>query len=108
MRPTSSSRSSARSATATCWPARRSTRRICNAVRRGVHAAGKRPAFSETVACGATNPRGKMRGNGNRDSVSPLLFLEKMKAAGAQFDVYAHHPYSPSRHIAPGERIALA
>ena len=75
--------------------------RICNAVGRGVHAGG----VNETVACGATNPRGKTRGNGNRDSVSPLLFLEKMEAAGAQFDVYAHHPYSPTRHIAPGERI---
>ena len=80
--------------------------KICNAVHRGVHAAGKTAGVRETVACGATNPRGKVRGNGNRDSVSPLLFLEKMKAAGAQFDVYAHHPYSPSRHIAPGERIA--
>ena len=104
--PTSSSRSSARSATATSSQARPSMRRSATPSIAASTRPAKRPALSETVACGATNPRGKIRGNGNRDSVSPLLFLEKMKAAGAQFDAYAHHPYSPSRHIAPGERIA--
>ena len=79
--------------------------RICNAIVGGVHVAGSRAGVKETVACGATNPRGKLRGNGRRDSVAPLLFLREMKKAGARFDVYAHHPYSPTRNIAPNERI---
>ncbi len=81
--------------------------RICNAVVGGVHVAGSRAGVKETVACGATNPRGKLRGNGRRDSVAPLLFLREMKKAGARFDVYAHHPYSPTRHVAPNERIRV-
>ena len=36
--------------------------RICNAVVSGVHVAGSRAGVKETVACGATNPRGKLRG----------------------------------------------
>ena len=31
---------------------------------------------------------------GKSKSVSPLRFLRGMAAAGAVFDVYAHHPYS--------------
>ena len=80
--------------------------KICNAIYAGVHAAGAANGVGETVACGATNPRGKLRGNGKRDSVSPLLFLQGMKAAGARFDVYSHQPYSPTRHLAPNERTA--
>jgi len=79
--------------------------RICNAVVAGVHAAGSGAGVKETVACGATNPRGKLRGNGRRDSVAPLLFLRELKKAGARFDVYAHHPYSPTRFLAPNERV---
>ena len=66
--------------------------RICNAIVGGVRVAGSRAGVKENVACGATNPRGKLRGNGRRDSVAPLLFLREMKKAGARFDVYAHHP----------------
>ena len=79
--------------------------RICNAVVGGVHVAGSRAGVKETVACGATNPRGKLRGNGRRDSVAPLLFLREMKKAGARFDVYSHHPYSPTGHVAPNQRV---
>ena len=79
--------------------------RICNAVVSGVHVAGSRAGVKETVACGATNPRGKLRGNGRRDSVAPLLFLREMKKAGARFDVYSHHPYSPTGHVAPNQRV---
>jgi hypothetical protein len=79
--------------------------RICNAVVQGVHTGGSRAGVKMTVACGATNPRGKLRGNGRRDSVAPLLFLREMKKAGARFDRYSHHPYSPTGHLAPNQRI---
>jgi hypothetical protein len=74
---------------------------ICNAVVTGVNRARKQ----NKVACGALNPRGKLEANGRRDSVSPLLFLTRMKRAGARPEVIAYHPYSPSPRISPTERI---
>jgi Glycosyl hydrolase catalytic core len=70
--------------------------RICNAVYRGVHTAGEEEGIEETVACGVTAPRGNNIFRGKRPSISPILFLRGMKAAGATFDVYAHHPYNPA------------
>ena len=68
--------------------------RVCNAVWQGVHRAGDEAGTAETVACGVTAPRGADRPWGKSKSVSPLRFLRGMAAAGAVFDVYAHHPYS--------------
>ena len=106
-RRTSSCRSSARSATATSSRARPSMRRSATPSVGGVHAPAKRPAFARRSPAGPRTPAASFAATANRDSVSPLLFLEKMKTAGAQFDVYAHHPYSPSRHIAPGRADRL-
>lgn len=75
--------------------------RICNAVVDGVNAAHA----GDTVACGGLNPRGKLRPNGLRDSVAPVLFLKQMKQAGARPEVIAHHPYAPSPRISPTARI---
>lgn len=75
--------------------------RICNAVVSGVNGARKR----NQVACGALNPRGKLSANGRRDSVSPLLFLERMKRAGARPEAIAYHPYSPRPSISPTDRF---
>ncbi len=75
--------------------------KICNSIRRGVKSAGKDLGVTETVACGATSPRGNNIGNAKRASVSPRLFLREMKKAGARFDVYAHHPYAGSRFESP-------
>ena len=72
---------------------------ICNAVYAGVHAAGKALKVKETVVCGATNPRGNNAYKGARPSISPLAFLRGMKEAGAKFDVYAHHPYTPAEDL---------
>jgi hypothetical protein len=47
------------------------------------------------------NPRGKPKPNGRRDSVSPTLFLQGMKNAGARPEVIAYHPYAWTSHIAP-------
>jgi hypothetical protein len=74
---------------------------ICNAIFRGVHKAGHEEGVPETVACGATNPRGNNIFKGKRASVSPILFLRGMKDAGADFDCYAHHPYAPTPHDTP-------
>jgi hypothetical protein len=68
--------------------------RICNAVSAGVHEAGVEAGIGETVACGETAPRGNDRPLGRRPNVSPLRFLRLMSAAGARFDVYAHHAYA--------------
>jgi sugar phosphate isomerase/epimerase len=68
--------------------------RLCNAVSDGVHEAGAESAVEETVACGETAPRGNDRPLGRRPNVSPLRFLRLMSAAGARFDVYAHHAYA--------------
>jgi hypothetical protein len=68
--------------------------RICTAVWAGVHEAGDEAGVDETVACGETAPRGNDRPLGRRPNVSPLRFLRAMAAAGARFDVYAHHVYT--------------
>ncbi|MGB2875749.1 MAG: hypothetical protein WBB76_09790 [Gaiellaceae bacterium] len=63
---------------------------ICTAVWTGVHETG----LSETVACGATDPRGNNRARSIRPSIAPLTFLQALKTYGLRhFDVYAHHPY---------------
>ena len=72
---------------------------ICTAVWSGIHATH---LPRETVACGATAPRGNNTGRGLRPSISPLAFLKDLKhygLRGDRFDVYAHHPYygSPSQ-----------
>jgi hypothetical protein len=84
--------------------------RMCNAIVKGIHAAGNevRPKVKETVACGVTNPRGNNIGRGARASASPLVFLRGMHAAGARFDVYAHHPYAGSRLEGPATRTSSA
>jgi hypothetical protein len=73
--------------------------RVCNAVVDGVKSA---PARGSLVACGVTAPRGNNRPGSSRASVSPLVFLRAMRAAGARgFDAYAHHPYYGSRNETP-------
>ena len=67
--------------------------RICNAIVRGVHAG--QPQAGEKVACGVTAPRA---------GVPPLAFLRAIKAAGARFDVYAHHPHPARQSSPPGAR----
>jgi hypothetical protein len=65
--------------------------RICDAVVVGIK---KNAVAKPLVACGVTAPRGNNRPGVSRSSVSPLVFLRAMKAAGADgFDAYAHHPY---------------
>jgi hypothetical protein len=72
--------------------------RICNAVVNGVRL-GQR---SGKVACGATAPRGNNSPLSSRPSVSPLVFLDALKKAGARgFSAYAHHPYYGSRLETP-------
>ena len=78
--------------------------RICNATVAGVHAAAAEAGFESKVACGVTAPGGTNRGDARRPSVSPLPFLRGMKAAGAKFDAYAHHPYPQSPHEKPTDR----
>src|SRR5262249_18993798 len=63
----------------------------------GVHAT---LIASERVACGLTSPRGNNNPRGSRPSISPINFLEGLKAAGLRrFDAYGHHPY----YTFPGE-----
>ncbi|HXF98748.1 MAG TPA: hypothetical protein VNJ46_09085 [Gaiellaceae bacterium] len=57
--------------------------RILNPAYRGIKSANPRAL----VAGGVTAPRA------GRDGVSPVDFLRRMDRAGAQLDVYAHHPY---------------
>jgi hypothetical protein len=73
--------------------------RICNAVVAGV----KSDQVSKPlVACGVTSPRGNNEAGAARASVSPIVFLRAMKAAGARgFDAYAHHPYYGFRNETP-------
>lgn len=78
--------------------------RLCNATVEGIHAAAKENGFEAQVACGVTAPGGTNRGDSKRPSVSPILFLRGMKAAGARFDVYAHHPYPQSPNEKPTDR----
>jgi hypothetical protein len=66
---------------------------ICTAIWSGIHAT-RLPG--ETVACGATAPRGNNSGKNVRPSISPMAFLKDLKhygLRGTRFDVYAHHPY---------------
>ena len=70
----------------------------------GVHAAADEAGFETQVACGVTAPGGTNRGDARRPSISPLPFLRGMHAAGAEFDVYAHHPYPQSPNEKPTDR----
>ena len=65
--------------------------RICTAIYKGIHGT---EFPGETVACGATGPRGNNQPGSSRPSVAPVTFLIALKRAGLKtFDVYAHHPY---------------
>jgi hypothetical protein len=67
--------------------------RMCTAIWSGVHATRLR---GETVACGATDPRGNNNPRGRRPAIAPLAFLAALKRYGLRgnhFDAYAHHPY---------------
>lgn len=76
--------------------------KICNAVVKGVN----RVQRSDKVACGVLNPRGELEANGGRrESVAPLVFLKLMKQAGARPEVFAYHPYSPSKKISPTRKV---
>jgi hypothetical protein len=80
--------------------------RICAAVHGGVHATLIR---GERVACGATGPRGNNQPRSSRPTVSPLVFMRALKAAGLranQLDAYAHHPYYGRRTETPTTRPA--
>jgi Glycosyl hydrolase catalytic core len=73
--------------------------RICKAVYTGIHGT---EFPGETVACGATGPRGNNQPGSSRPSIAPITFLIALKRAGLkQFDVYAHHPYYGSPNEAP-------
>ena len=76
--------------------------RICRAVYTGVHAT---KLADEQVACGGTDPNGNDLAASTRPSVSPLVFLRALKAAGLEtFDVYAHNPYPARPTAAPSVR----
>jgi Glycosyl hydrolase catalytic core len=78
---------------------------ICNAIYGGVHAT---LISGERVACGATAPRGNNSPLSSRPSVSPLVFLHAVKAAGlVTFDAWAHHPYYSGPADAPASRTDL-
>ena len=71
---------------------------MCSAVWAGIHATN----LKETVACGATDPRGNNRPRSSRPSIAPLTFLRALKRYGLRdFDVYAHHPYYNSPTESP-------
>jgi Glycosyl hydrolase catalytic core len=79
--------------------AARNYAKMCAAVSAGVHSTHLN---GETVACGATDPRGNNAPLSRRPSTSPLAFLAGLKKYGlraSNFDVYAHHPY----YSYPGE-----
>lgn len=70
--------------------AARTYAQMCTAIWAGVHATN----VKETVACGATDPRGNNRPRSSRPSIAPLTFMLALKRYGLRdFDVYAHHPY---------------
>jgi hypothetical protein len=76
--------------------------RLCNAIVLGVHAT---LVAGERVACGVTAARGNNNPRGEHQSVSPIVFLRAMAAAGARgFDAYAHHPYNGSMTETPSTR----
>jgi hypothetical protein len=71
---------------------------MCTAVWSGVHATH----LKETVACGATDPKGNNKARSSRPSIAPLTFLSALKRYGLRhFDVYAHHPYYASPTESP-------
>ena len=71
---------------------------MCSAVWSGVHATH----LKETVACGATDPKGNNKARSSRPSIAPLTFLAALKRYGLRhFDVYAHHPYYASPSESP-------
>lgn len=74
---------------------------ICEAIVNGVNAA----KASNTIACGVLNPRGKLEANGRRDSVAPILFLQRFAAAGAPAEAIAVHPYSSTPRWGPTKKI---
>jgi hypothetical protein len=80
--------------------------KICNAVVTGVRRARTESgARRGQVACGVTAPRGNNIAQSSRPSVSPLVFVRAMKAAGAKgFDAYAHHPYYGNPSETPATR----
>jgi hypothetical protein len=72
---------------------------ICSAIYTGIHAT---TLAGEQVACGGTAPRGNNSPTSSRPSVSPVVFLRALKAAGLRrFDAYAHHPYYGSPKESP-------
>jgi hypothetical protein len=72
---------------------------ICESIWSGVHTTN---LSDETVACGATGPRGNNRARSSRPSVSPLPFMRALKKAGLKhFDAYAHHPYYSNKTQTP-------
>ena len=72
---------------------------ICSAIYTGIHATA---LAGEQVACGGTAPRGNNSPRSSRPSVSPVVFLRALKAAGLKsFDAYAHHPYYGSPKESP-------
>lgn len=80
--------------------------KICTAVYDGVHRTLIR---GERVGCGATGPRGNNQPRSARPTVSPLVFMSALKAAGLsarKFDAYAHHPYYGSRTETPTTKPA--
>jgi Glycosyl hydrolase catalytic core len=71
---------------------------MCTAVWQGVHATH----LKETVACGATDPKGNNKARSSRPSIAPLTFLSALHRYGLRrFDVYAHHPYYASPTESP-------
>jgi len=78
---------------------------ICNSIYGGIHASG---LADERVGCGATAPRGNNNPASSRPSVSPLVFLHAVKAAGLKtFDAWAHHPYYAGPTDGPASRTDL-
>jgi len=70
--------------------AARAYAQMCSAIWAGVHSTN----LKETVACGATDPRGNNQARSSRPSIAPLTFMRALKRYGLRdFDVYAHHPY---------------
>jgi hypothetical protein len=70
--------------------AARNYAQMCSAIWAGIHATN----LKETVACGATDPRGNNKARSSRPSIAPLTFMLALKRYGLRdFDVYAHHPY---------------
>jgi len=73
---------------------------MCTAIWQGVHATH----LKETVACGATDPKGNNKARSSRPSIAPLTFLSALHRYGLRhFDVYAHHPYYASPTESPAK-----